>query len=619
MAVSVQQFVQCLSDSGLMPADEVDSFRRSIGVPQQRFGDARALAREFVRHGKLTEYQASVLQEGNTKGLVLGDYVVLEMIGQGSMGQVYKAVHRRMDRVVAIKVLPPEAMKSAEAVQRFQLEAKVAARLEHPNIVTAYDAGESEGMHFLVMQYIEGQNLDDLVQKKSRLPVARAITFILHAARGLDHAHRRGITHRDIKPSNLLLDSHGTVRVLDLGLARLHETAVGAGTTVIRLTLPGQTMGTAYYMSPEQATDTRQADGRSDIYSLGCTLYYLLTGEPPYMGNTVAQTLLEHHEAPIPSLRKQRSEVPKQLDSVFQRMLAKKPEDRYQEMSQVIAALEMCVLSGALGGDDRKQQMPAFDGAQDDAATLRTAHAASGETLVEHVELANEQEAIDDEALPLPPQTSKRPVVLIEDDDEPPMASAEIPIEEVKADEVVEAEVDAETKLAGSDYGANRSAAEWVLMMGGSVIVHDGKTRQMIKESKPLPNGPLFVETIGLESNKLVTDDDLSRFSKLKELSRLLLHGTKVSDEGLQHLSGLKSLTQLGLSKTQVTDVGLDVIAQLTRLKQLSLQANEITDAGLNKLRRLKKLESLNLVSTQVSDAGAVELQKALPKCHISR
>jgi serine/threonine protein kinase len=605
MAVSVQQFVQCLSDSGLMPAEEVHSFRQAVGA-KRRIGDVRSLAREFVRHGKLTEYQASVLQEGKSKGLVLGDYVVLEKIGQGSMGQVFRAVHRRMDRVVAIKVLPPEAMKSAEAVQRFKQEAKVTARLEHAHIVTAYDAGESEGMCFLVMQYIKGQNLDDLVRKKGRLPVARAITFILHAAKGLDHAHRQGVTHRDIKPSNLLLDSHGIVRVLDLGLARLHETAVGGGTTVIRLTLPGQTMGTAYYMSPEQATDTRQADARSDIYSLGCTLFYLLTGEPPYMGNTVAQTLLEHHEAPIPSLRKQRSEIPKQLDSVFQKMLAKKPEDRYQEMSQVIAALEMCVLSGALGSDDRSPSIIAYDD-EEDSATMATAHAASGETLVEHVEVVEEPEeaADDDEATSAPAPTGKRAVVLIEDDE--PEAEVE---EEVEADP--------EAKLAGSDSGVNRSAAEWVLMMGGSVIVHDGRARKMIKESMRLPDGPLFAETIGLESNKLVADDDLSRFSKLTELNRLLLHGTRISDEGLKHLSRLTALTQLGLGKTRITDDGLEIVAGLLRLKQLSLQSNRITDAGLTHLRRLKKLEKLNLVGTQVSETGVAELQRALPKCEIS-
>ncbi|HID78038.1 MAG TPA: serine/threonine protein kinase [Planctomycetaceae bacterium] len=340
MSPSWEQFVSTLARSGLMSARQVAELVERLPA-QRRPRDSKQLARLLVRTGKLTKYQASVLYRGRTEGLVLGEYTVLEKIGAGGMGQVFKARHRTMDRVVALKVLAPHAVSSATAVDRFQREVRAAAKLMHPNIVTALDAGQHGTIHYLVMEYVDGQGLSQLLREQGPLPVGQAVEYILQAARGLQYAHSQGIVHRDVKPGNLLVDESGRVKILDMGLALLgKETTAEPGE---RLTGSNQALGTCDYMAPEQAEDTHAVDHRADIYSLGCTLYQLLTGRPLYVRDSLVKVILAHREAAIPSLCEARPDVPGALDEVFRKMVAKRPEDRFQSMEEVIVELERCV------------------------------------------------------------------------------------------------------------------------------------------------------------------------------------------------------------------------------------------------------------------------------------
>ncbi|WP_406695512.1 serine/threonine-protein kinase [Singulisphaera sp. Ch08] len=308
------------------------------------------LARGLVRSKRLTEYQAGALLQGKSKGLVIDKYLILDKLGAGGMGMVFKALHRRIKRVVALKVLPPSFAKDGTAVRRFHREAEAAAKLSHPNLVAVLDADEFNGLHFFAMEYNAGKDLKRLVEDRGPLSAGRAIECIIQAARGLGAAHALGIYHRDIKPSNLLLDPRGTLKVLDLGLARMMDKGadlLGSVEPDPELTRPGIIMGTVAYMAPEQAYNSRAADHRSDIYSLGCTLYYLLTGRPPYDGDTLMARVIAHREEPIPSLSGSQPNIPPTLDPTLRRMMAKSPHDRYQSVDELIAGLQACRSDGS--------------------------------------------------------------------------------------------------------------------------------------------------------------------------------------------------------------------------------------------------------------------------------
>jgi len=273
----------------------------------------------------------------------IGDYKVLDRIGAGGMGQVFLAEHTRMQRIVALKTLPLDRMKDPQAIERFYEEIRAASRLLHPNIVTAFDAGESSGVHYLAMEHIDGATLSQIVNEQGPMSVPAAASIIRQAATGLLHAHRSGITHRDVKPSNLMRSNDGTVKILDLGLAQFSSSSLlpsakdsSAGNTSAP---PKETkkklVGTLAYMAPEQLENPDKADARSDIYSLGATLFYLLTGRPPFVGEKIEQ-VYGHRHGDIPDLMETRNDVDLRLTTIFSRMLAKTPAERYTSLDEVI-------------------------------------------------------------------------------------------------------------------------------------------------------------------------------------------------------------------------------------------------------------------------------------------
>lgn len=265
----------------------------------------------------------------------LGEYRVQRLIGSGGMGRVYLAEHEKMQRIVALKTLPPQRMRQASAVDRFYAEVRAAARLLHPNIVTAFDAGNVDGVHYLAMEYVDGPTLSALVADTGPLSIADAVSAIRDCARGLAHAHAAGIVHRDVKPSNLMRSSDGTVKVVDLGLASVGRTAV---TNAAQNRDAGKLVGTIAFMSPEQLESPDAVDARSDIYSLGATFYFLLTGHPPYEGDFLAQVRGHRHD-PLPELFAIRPDADLRLEHVLHRMMAKRPQDRYGSLVEVIADL----------------------------------------------------------------------------------------------------------------------------------------------------------------------------------------------------------------------------------------------------------------------------------------
>ncbi len=319
----------------LTPAQAEEAERLQAQFPSP------SLVREVVRRGWLTPYQANQLLAGKGSELVLGSYRVVDRLGEGGMGQVLKARHSRMGRLVALKVIPAEHLGNSNAVARFQREARAAATLSHPNIVIVYDADEVGGVHFLAMEYIEGADLAQLVRQSGPLPIGQACDFARQAALGLQHAFERGIIHRDIKPGNLLATSGGgdgppVVKILDFGLARLQ----GEGKDAARLTKIGKLVGTVDYIAPEQVEDAHTADIRADIYSLGCSLFFLLTGQPPFPGDNMVTKLSRRILEATPSVRGLRPDAPAALDAVLARMIARDPAQRYQKPREVAAALQ---------------------------------------------------------------------------------------------------------------------------------------------------------------------------------------------------------------------------------------------------------------------------------------
>ncbi len=334
--LSIEAFLELVGRSEVAEPNRITAYLERLRAENGLPSEPGRLAGLMVRDGLLTQFQAEQILAGRYRGFHVGKYKVLERLGSGGMGTVYLAEHKFMRRRVALKVLPRSKASDPASLERFYREAKAVAALDHPNIVRAYDIDQDGDLHFLVMEFVDGANLHDLVKSKGPLDIPRAAHYITQAATGLQHAHLVGLVHRDIKPGNLLVDRSGTVKLLDMGLARFFNDEEESVTKKY----DENVLGTADYLAPEQALDSHSVDIRADIYSLGGTLYYLLTGKSPFADGTVAQKLIWHQTRRPKPVRELRADIPDSVVAILDKMLAKSPDERYQTPEEVLEALK---------------------------------------------------------------------------------------------------------------------------------------------------------------------------------------------------------------------------------------------------------------------------------------
>ncbi len=332
--VAIDSFLKSIVQSGLLGEAELQAVLQTIPRDQQT--DSRALADQLVKRGKLSSFQAQKLLKGAYFGLLLGPYEIVAPIGKGGMGTVYLARDTRIGKLLALKILPPKkARKEERMLTRFRRELEINQKVAHPHIAWTYQGGEIQGVFYIAMEYIPGTTLSKLVAAQGPLSVSQAARLGVEVALGLHYAHSQGVIHRDLKPSNIMVTPNGHAKILDLGLALIQ------GEVSAREVIGGQgyVVGSMDYIAPEQIKDPVAVDGRADVYSLGCTLFFALTGRPPFPGGTAMEKMKRHRREEPPALRELNARVPAGFVEIIQKMMAKDPEDRYSSMKMVREAL----------------------------------------------------------------------------------------------------------------------------------------------------------------------------------------------------------------------------------------------------------------------------------------
>jgi serine/threonine protein kinase len=600
--------------------------------------DLKGLANELLRRGWLTPFQLNKLAAGRSGELILGPYVLQSLLGEGAMGKVFKAEHRRLKRPAALKVIRPEHLAAPGAVDQFHREAQAAARLDHPNIIRVYDANEADGVHFIAMEFIEGADLARVVKERGPLPVATACHYARQAALGLEHAHARGLIHRDVKPSNMLLDGDtGVVKLLDLGIARLDRsaptplqaTATGAGTVMGVGASPathsmtatasnGAVIGTPDFVAPEQARDSRKVDARADVYSLGCTLYYLLTGLPPFRGDTPVDTLLRHMTEEAKPLEQLRTDLPPELGPVVRKLMARQVEDRYPTAAAAAAALapfvgaattalppqsSAALVAGSLEHTPHPHATLFGVGAGPDLSRLRKTNRRFG-LLVAAVGLVATVGVLTIVGGVLWTRSGSTPTSVAV---APPSSSSE-PVATARATE----------PAPPKPTNPERQAAERVLQLGGRMLVVVGNEKPTpVTTLAELPAGAFKVVGVELNDPK-ITDADLQPLKDFPRLRYLTLSGTHVRGPFLRFLPRAPEIERLNVSNTDFPDAALRVLEIWPALRALNLSKTPVTDEGMHSVNRLRHLTELHLDDTVLSDKGLEALDALTELIHLS-
>jgi tRNA A-37 threonylcarbamoyl transferase component Bud32 len=531
-------------------------------------------------------------------GVELPGYDLLEELGRGGMGVVYKARHRLMNRLVAVKLILGRRVGRPEAGRRFLQEIRAVAKLRHPNVVLAHDAGQAGDGLYLVMEYVEGTDLRGLLQRHGPLPVEQACAYVRQAALGLQHAWEHGLVHRDVKPGNLLVSRAGVVKVSDFGLVCLRGTAP-LGAPESTLTPENAVLGTPAYMAPEQVLDPRSTDCRADLYSLGCTLYLLLAGRTPFPqeGMDLIAAHLSHEPEPIERLR---PDVPAGVAAVVRRLLAKKPGQRYQtpgELAEVLA--------------------PLCGSAADKAASTVSQAAATRSTVTfrrrkKPVPLIGVLCGVLALACVAVAVAAWRAHSAPSVSDGPP--SQGDPPGQVAAKTPGPSEPESAARAALSAQGAFLEPDE-----PGTLVRRVYLGPRVTDETlKHLPALPDLQELAFNQDVTRVTNDGLAPLAQLRMLRSLDIGNLDwLSDDGLRHLSGLRNLQTLQIHNTHVGDAGMAHLKDLTRLNTLYLYNTMVTDRGLAHLHGLRNLSTLHLKGLTLSDEAVNALRRALPKVHI--
>jgi serine/threonine protein kinase len=634
---SIEEFTDLLQRSRLLTEEELGT------LAKQGANSCEQLARRLVRMGWLTKWQALTLLEGRCQ-FFIGRYKLLELIGSGGMGAVFKAIRPDIGRVVAVKVLKPKSLKKSTGLPRFLREIESAASLDHPNIVRAYDADEVNGTYLLVMEYIEGRDLKNYITSDQPMTLPWICECIRQAALGLQHAADQGMVHRDIKPANLMVcqtDSqiHPIVKILDFGLARfVSETEEDGG-----LTRVGQAVGTPDYIAPEQAQNSKSADIRADIYSLGCTFFEMLTGQIPFPVDNLTEKLLQrvYHEAP--RVRSLRPEISQEIDEIVAQMLRRNPAERYQTPAELAAALLPHSLMGQARPRGTSATNPSVDqnsewnlaaedyqkflvnleddaGASDSSRTVTVPGRQSSANISGSRKsfLRRRGLAVAGFTTGLllllgwyllsTPRGSPRPggagsssrPPSARDSQRKTTTSSKQTAPSFLAD-LLEAGVILLTETTRQTPGAT----SWPL------AGPDNTPRFVLEVEFPwdLPSDPARVLGVRAQLSPLVTNETLQTLTRLPNLESASFHGcSKLNDSSLVELGKLHSLQELSLVDLPISDRGLADLKALKQLRSLTLTRNRLNGSGLSSLAGLHKLTFLALDFNRLNSSAFQQL-----------